>query len=105
MYLFSECHPYGVKEIQMNNETGKSSCDCIDGWDGERCDYCMDFVTGIRCDSCNGTGFRYQDFPNCSECKPCECMEGKDINTQNSDGKTCLELASINGHVNTTQLL
>ena len=69
MYLFSECHPYGVKEILMNNETGKHTCDCIDGWDGERCDRCMDFVTGTRCDSCNRTGFGFQDFPGCSECK------------------------------------
>ena len=31
--------------------------------------------------------------------------EGKDINTQNSDGDTCLDLASTNGHVNITQFL
>ena len=31
--------------------------------------------------------------------------EGKDVNIQNSDGKTCLDLASTNGHVNVTQFL
>ena len=31
--------------------------------------------------------------------------EGKDINTRNSDGDTCLDLASTNGQVNVTQFL